>query len=144
MNMMTSNMEIFLVIAAAVQAGVAIINLFLVRLLGWKDDLAGLPALLREVFHVHSWFVSLTLIIFAVLTWRFAAEMAADAPTMAVWLAGMIGLFWGARTAVQWLFYSPTHWRGRSGRTLIHLALTAAYGGLTLVYFLAAFRDHLQ
>src|SRR5438874_2086074 len=43
-------------IAAAAQLAIALLNLFLVRLLDWKADLDRLPLLLREVFHVHCWF----------------------------------------------------------------------------------------
>src|SRR5438132_14280892 len=65
-------------IAAAAQLAIALLNLFLVRLLDWKADLDRLPLLLREVFHVHCWFISITLGIFGVMTLRFADAMAAS------------------------------------------------------------------
>ena len=68
MNFILRHLEVLLAIAAITQAGVAVINIFLVRLMRWRDDLSGLPLLVREVFHVHCWFISLTLMIFAVTT----------------------------------------------------------------------------
>ena len=65
-------------IAAAAQLSIALLNLFLVRLLDWKADLDRMPLLLREVFHVHGWFISITLGIFGVMTLRFAYAMAAS------------------------------------------------------------------
>jgi hypothetical protein len=50
--------------------------------------------------------VSFTLLIFATLTWRLADVMAAGSERAAVWLAGGIGLFWGIRTLLQWLYYT--------------------------------------
>src|SRR5438128_12212858 len=40
-------------IAAAAQLAIALLNLFLVRLLDWKADLARMPLLLRDVFPDH-------------------------------------------------------------------------------------------
>src|SRR5215831_1568007 len=79
---------------AAAQLSVALLNLFLVRLLNWREDVLRMPLLMREVFQVHAWFISITLALFSVLTWRFAAELAGGANPVCRWLAGGIGLFW--------------------------------------------------
>ena len=126
-------------IAAALQLAVAVLNLFLVRLLYWKDDIARMPLLLREVFQVHVWFISITLAIFGVVTWRFAAEMADHADPACQWLAGGIGLFWAIRTMLQVGFYSSSHWRGQATRTVAHVALLCVYGGFAALYLWAAF-----
>ena len=44
----------------------------------WKPDLDRVPLLIREVFHIHVIFISITLSIFALLTWRFADEIHAN------------------------------------------------------------------
>jgi hypothetical protein len=129
-------------LAAALQLAIATLNLFLVRLLKWQPDVARMPLLLREVFCVHAWFISITLGIFAVLTWRFAREMAGNENPLGQWLAGGIGLFWGIRTILQLTYYSSSHWRGQLGRTLAHAALLVIYGGFAAVYFWAAFAGH--
>ena len=130
----------FLQIAAAAQFAIALLNLFLVRLLGWKRDLERVPLLLREVFHVHAWFISITLTIFAVLTWRFAAEFAGGAVPVCRWLAAGIAMFWAIRTVLQMTYYSGSHWRGRPGRTAIHIGLLLLYGSFAAVYFWTACR----
>jgi hypothetical protein len=128
-----------LVLAAVAQLGIAALNLFLPRLLGWKDDLARMPLLIREVFHVHAWFISVTLTIFAVMTWRFAGAMAVGASEECRWLAVCIGVFWAIRTVLQVTYYNSSHWRGRPGRTVIHVALLLIYGGFATTYLLAGF-----
>jgi hypothetical protein len=125
--------------AAALQLGVALLNLFLVPLLKWKEDLARTPLLLREVFHVHAWFISLTLTIFGLITWRFAGELAARANALGGWLAGGIGIFWAIRAIPQVAYYSSSHWRGQFGRTAIHIVLLFMYGGLAAIYLWTAF-----
>ena len=126
-------------IAAAAQLAIALLNLWLVRLLDWKADLDRMPLLLREVFHVHCWFVSITLGIFGVTTLRFADAMAASNNEACRWLTAGIGIFWAVRAVLQVTYYSSSHWRGRPVRTAMHVALLATYGGLALVYLLSAF-----
>jgi hypothetical protein len=128
--------------AATLQIGVAVLNLFLIRLLNWRDDLDRSPLLLREVFQIHVWFISITLAIFGVMTWRFAAEIAGGQNQIAQWLAAGIGLFWGIRTILQVSYYSSSHWRGLPGRTLAHFALLIVYGSFTSLYVWTAFGHH--
>ena len=132
-----TTLAVLLQVAAIVQLIVALLNLALTRILGWQHPLQRVPPLMREVFHVHSWFISLTLAIFAVLTWRFASAMVGGESDPATWLAGAIGIFWGVRTVLQVFYYSPSHWRGRPGPTVLHFALLLVYGSMSAVYLLA-------
>ena len=125
--------------AALTQFAVAILNLFLIRIMKWEPDLDRAPLLIREVFRIHVVFISITLAIFAVLTWRFAHEIASAASPLAIWFAVAIGLFWLARSAMQWLHYSASHWRGDAPRTVIHWALFLGYGAMATVYLTSAF-----
>jgi len=131
------NLIPWLRLAAAAQLGIALLNLALPRLMRWRDDLNRMPLLIREVFHVHAWFISVTLTIFAVMTWRFAGEMTTNAACR--WLAVGIGLFWALRAMLQLSYYSSSHWRGQVGRTAIHITLLLIYGGFGVVYLLVPF-----
>jgi hypothetical protein len=131
-------LEIILYTVAAAQLGVALVNLFLVRLLGWRPDLERMPLLIREVFVVHAWFISVTLAIFGAITFRFAPEFAAASHEVFRWLAAGIAFFWGLRTLLQITYYSSSHWKGRTDRTVIHIVLLATYGGLAAAYTAAA------
>ena len=124
--------------AAAAQLGVAVVNLFLVRLLGWRPDLERMPLLIREVFVVHAWFISVTLTIFGAITFRFAPDFAAASHEVFRWLAAGIAFFWALRTVLQMTYYSSSHWKGRTDRTIIHIVLLATYGGFAAAYAAAA------
>ena len=134
-----TSLETSLRVVALVQFAVAILNLFLIRIMKWKPDLERAPLLIREVFRIHVVFISITLSIFGVLTWRFADEIARASSPLTIWLAITIGLFWLIRSAMQWLHYSASHWRGDALRTVIHWALFLGYGAMATVYLTAAF-----
>jgi len=131
------SLDLLLRTAAVAQFAVAILNLFLVRIMKWKPDLERAPLLIREVFRIHVVFISITLSIFGALTWRFAYEIANASSPLAIWLAVAIGLFWLVRSAMQWLHYSASHWHGNSLRTLIHWTLFVGYGAMAFIYFAA-------
>lgn len=143
-NNMASHFAFLLQFAAALQLAIAVMNLFLVRLLHWKDDLARMPLLLREVFQVHAWFISVTLTIFAVMTWRFAQQMAGQADPACQWLAAGIGCFWAIRAVLQITYYSSSHWRGQPARLLAHVALLMIYGGFAGLYLWTAFGEQTR
>ena len=134
-----ASLETALRAAALAQFAIAILNLFLIRIMKWKPDLDRTPLLIREVFRIHVVFISIALSIFAALTWRFTVEIADALSPLAMWLAAAIGLFWLVRSAMQWLHYSASHWRGDALRTLIHWALFLGYGVMAVVYLAAAF-----
>src|SRR5258706_10408422 len=100
MNLLTPSLPLLLQIVAVAQMAIAVLNLFLVPLLKWREDLARMPLLLREVFQIHAWFISITLTIFAAMTWRFAFEMAGGAKPGCKWLAAGHGHLFGVWGAV--------------------------------------------
>jgi hypothetical protein len=132
------NLELLLRLAALAQLSVALLNLFLIRIMKWRTDLNAAPLLIREVFQIHLYFISITLAIFGALTWRFAGEIATAAHPICAWLAIGIGAFWAIRSVMQWTHYSAVHWRGDTLRTAIHWMLFLGYGAFAAVYFIAA------
>ncbi|QIF05533.1 hypothetical protein [Roseimicrobium sp. ORNL1] len=133
-----THLELFLRIVAVAQFSLVIANLFIARILGWKPEIDRMSLLVREVFIIHSWFITITLAIWTVLTWRFAHEMAHAPTELSRWLCWAMAGFWGIRCAAQWLHYSPSHWRGIPSRTFFHWLFFLGYGTWTAVYALAA------
>src|SRR5437879_10924634 len=124
------SLETALRAVALAQFGVAILNLFLIRIMKWKPDLERAPLLIREVFRIHVVFISITLSIFGALTWRFAHEIAHAASPLAIWLAVAIGLFWFVRSVMQWLYYSASLLRGNSLRQMINWYMFFGYAAM--------------
>jgi hypothetical protein len=55
------SLDLSLRVAAIAQFAVAILNLFLIRIMKWKPDLERAPLIIREVFRIHVVFISITL-----------------------------------------------------------------------------------
>jgi hypothetical protein len=128
------NLIIALKIVAILQLSVAVLNLFLTRILKWQEDLDKMSLLPKQVFNVHSWFISIMLVIFGVLTFRFADLMVSGQSEPALWIAAAGGIFWGIRTVIQMGYYSRSHWWGKTGRTVIHIALLLVYSAMSATY----------
>jgi len=133
-------LTILLRAAATGQIIIAVLATQMPRILHWQDDIARMSLLVREVFLIHKFFLAFTLLLFALLTWRFAPEISAGGNPVASWLCGGISLFWGIRTVFQWTFYSPDHWRGKRRETTVHWTLTFVYGSWCGLYLLGALR----
>jgi hypothetical protein len=131
---MTKLIETGLLLAGVGQCILALVNLNIIRILDWKSDVERMPLLIREVFHIHTWFISITLGIFAALTCRFSHEMALGNDPVCRWLACAMGLFWAIRTTLQVAYYSSSHWRGIPSRTAVHVFLLVVYSGWAVVY----------
>jgi hypothetical protein len=96
----------------------------------WEDDVQRMPLLIREVFKVHSLFISITVAAFGILTWRFAETIVLGGNELAKWMAGAIGIFWSVRAIIQWTGYSTSHWRGLPAQTAVHWTLFFVVCGL--------------
>ena len=134
------SLELLLRLAALAQLGVALLNLFLIRIMNWRRDLNTMPLLIGEVFQIHIYFISITLAIFGAVTWRFARDLASGANPLGAWLALGIGAFWAVRSVMQWSHYSAVHWRGDRLRTVIHWMLFVGYGAFAAIYFTTALK----
>lgn len=139
---MTSPLEMALLLAGAGQLFIAGLGSAIPRILKWQDVIAAMPLLVREVFWIHTWFISLTCAFFGILTLRFAGELAAGPSAPLRWLAGGIALFWGIRASLQWLYYSHSHWRGNTARTIIHWTLFIGYGAWSVTFAIACSKIH--
>ena len=128
-------MKTALLFSAAAQAAIACLNLALPRLLGWKRVLANGPTLLREVYYVHAFYLSLTLVYFAGFT-AFRADAILAGDPLARLVARAIGVFWAIRVGIQFFYYSPSHWRGKPREILAHVVLTVLYGFMAGLYLM--------
>ena len=107
------------------------------KALRWRETLAPLPLLLRQMFWVYGIFIVLTIIGFGTLTACFATDMARGEP-LGRGLAGFISLFWTARLIVQWFVFDSRPWLTRPLYRAGDKMLTVAFLSLVAIYGVAA------
>ncbi len=127
------SLEAHLRLAGALLLLLAAVHPFFPKQLGWKDDLAKLTLLNRQIFLVHVGFIVLTLVLFGALALFFAGDLVVPSRLAAVVLAGLT-LFWGLRLLTQQFIYDRSHWRGNRRNTILHILASLLWTYLTVVF----------
>ena len=125
--------DVHLRVAGALQLLIAAAHLAFPAALHWEDELARLSPLNRQLFHVHTLFVCMVLLLLGALS-LFAADALSTPTPLARLVTAGIAAFWALRLYCQWFVFAPGLWRGNRARTAIHLLLTLLWSYFTLVY----------
>lgn len=109
--------------------GLAALHVFMPKRFRWKEEMARVSLLNRQIFYVHCVFICLVLVGMGLLC-LVAPGSLLERTELGRWVAVGFASFWGCRLAFQWLVYDATLWRGKPFETLMHWLFT----GLWLVY----------
>src|SRR5262249_50982331 len=114
--------------------GILIASALVPQVLDWRGELRKLPRLFAQLVWVHGAFIVLTIAGFGVLAVVNARELGSGT-TLARSLCAMIALFWGARLAVQFPYFTPEGylknallWTGYHLLALVFAYLTIVFG----------------
>jgi hypothetical protein len=136
---MTRDLLARLIVAAGVaQLGVLVASALVPSRLKWREELAPLSRLHRQMHWVYGGYVVLSISAFALLS-IFAAADLAGGGRLARGVCAYIAVFWGVRLVLQFVFdvqEQLTRWWLRAGYAILTVLFTA----LTAVYALAALR----
>ena len=124
-------------IAGFVQLAIALANFVLPRKLNYRENLARLAPMVRQIFIVHSGYIVGIVVLFAAITFGFAPELAGGRG-LGRFLAASIAVFWACRLPLQVFYYdSELRRRNRAGDVAITVALlflVVTYGAAALVH----------
>jgi hypothetical protein len=127
-------------IVGLVMTGLVVINLFVPRRFHWRQEMARLSLLNRQIFQAHSVFLVLTLALFAALL--FSCADALLQPTrLSLAVLGGLTIFWTLRMLMQWFFYSPEIWRGDRFNTVMHGVFSVTWVYVSAVFAAALWSD---
>src|SRR5262249_43635505 len=93
-------------VTGALMAALAVLNVFVPRRFGWRDELSRVSLLNRQIFRVHTFFLVVTLALFSALLLTSAEALVEPTRLARAILLGLT-LFWGLRMLTQWFYYSP-------------------------------------
>jgi hypothetical protein len=100
-----SRIEILLAVAGILQLVIAAANLVLPRILQYRENLAPVSPMIRQIFLVHSGYIVLVLVGFGIVSIVFASELAGGSG-LGRFVSGFLAVFWLLRVPVQ-LRYDP-------------------------------------
>jgi hypothetical protein len=128
-----SRIELLLSAAGVVQLVIAGANLVLPRLLHYRENLARVSPIVREVFLVHAGYIVLVVIAFGSISLAFGSELAGGS-ALGRFLCAFLAAFWFLRLPVQ-LAYDPAV---RRKYRVLDVAFLLALVFLSGTYTLAA------
>jgi hypothetical protein len=122
-----------LVGAGAAQLILVVASLAIPRLLNWKDDLAKLRPLTRQVFWTYAAYIWVTNLSFGLVS-TMAPQLLLDRSPLAGFVCSFIAVYWVARVVIQFGYFDRTD--APKGRffLLAEAALVTLFVSLTIVY----------
>lgn len=90
--------------AGLIQLAIAVANIWVPGKLNARENLSRVSPMLRNVFIVHWVYIVLVLVIFSVLCFFFAPELASGT-ALGRFLSGSMAFFWLARVGFQLFYY---------------------------------------
>lgn len=129
-----TNLTPWIWLAGGIQLAIVAANFFLPKKLAYRDNLARVSTIIRQVFIVHSIYIVGVLAAFSALCFLFAPELA-GASAMGRFMSGFFAVFWLARVGIQLFYYDPDMKRANFG---MHVAFVAAIAYLGITFLVAA------
>lgn len=102
------------------------------RYFRWPEEGAGLSLINRQLLYIHTFFIALTVLLMGLLCLGSARELAGTVLGARISLG--LALFWACRAFIQFCGFSPRLWRGKRFETLVHIAFSALWIHLTLLF----------
>lgn len=122
----------------------AVAHLGFPKRFAWKDDLAKLSLLNRQIFEVHCFFIVLTLTLFGLLSLVYTGLLLQPDPLAKVILIGLV-IFWAARLFIQIFVYDSRLWKGNRFNTVMHVLFSLMWTYYTTIYAATLWHQyHLQ
>lgn len=130
---MTETLALLLQIAGAGLILLALLHVPIGKRLNWREDAARLSPVNASIFHVHTFFICLVLVMMG-LPSLIDPHIFLEKSAAGAWLAWTISAFWGIRLYFQWFVYQGVLWRGKRLETAVHWWFTFVWAGLAVLY----------
>ena len=121
--------------AGAIQAGIVLVNGILPGRLHVRENVAGVPDFIRQIFYVHWIYIVLTVGFFSALCFGCAHDLA-GASRLGRLLSAFLAAFWLLRVGLQCFYYDREVRRANRWLDALYLASLIA---LSFIFARAAF-----
>ncbi len=134
---MTVNLDLLLRIAGVAHFGILIASALVPRVLNWRETLAPLPTLVRQLMWVYGGYVVLMIISLGAVSLALPHELAAGT-ALGRAVCGFGTVFWGLRLALQLFYFDSREFLTTRILRAGHEGLTVVFAFLTIVFAMAA------
>jgi hypothetical protein len=128
-------MELHIRIVGALLILLASVHVIFPRYFSWREELAPLSLLTRQLVYVHTFFIGFVVLLMGLLC-LFETQGLLDTALGRDILLGLFA-FWCARLIFQLFVYSPSLWRGKRFETGIHVLFTMMWIYVSTVFLLS-------
>ena len=132
-------MEIHLKIIGVLLIFLSAIHIIFPKYFNWKEDLASLTLVNREMMWIHTLFIAFTTLLMGVLCLIGTQDLVSTNLGKQVCLG--FGIFWGVRFFVQFFGYSSELWRGKTFETIVHIIFSFLWFYLAAVFIMIYFKS---
>lgn len=132
-------MQILLETAGWLLIGLGLLHAVFPRYFRWREETAGLTLLTRQILHIHTFFIGLTVFLMGLLCVTSAADLIHTPLGRRICLG--LGVFWAIRFGLQFFGYSSRLWRGKTFETSMHLLFSLFWAFLTALFLWASFQN---
>lgn len=133
------NLEVHLQVIGAVLVLLALVHGIFPRYFRWRDELASLSLINRQVMKVHTLFIALIVLLMGLLCLTSAADL--NSTPLGRRIALGMAIFWFLRLLVQFFGYSSELWRGKRFETAAHVLAASMWLYFTVILALVALAD---
>lgn len=130
---MTELLALLLRIAGAGLILLALLHIPIGKRLRWKEDCKQLTPVNETVFHVHTFFICIVLVMMGLPCLLQPAIFLTPTPA-GTWLTWSFAAFWFIRLYCQWFVYRADLWRGKRMETAVHWWFTFIWTALTALF----------
>lgn len=127
-------MEQHLKVIGTLLIALAFIHVAFPRYFNWKQELASVSMVNKQLMYVHTFFIGLVVFGMGVFCLYAADELVSS--KLGRLLSLGLFIFWGTRLFFQFFVYSPKLWRGKAFETAVHILFSLLWIYFTIVFFL--------
>jgi hypothetical protein len=104
---MNLTIQSFIQLGGALQFIIAVANFFLPTKLHYRENLAKVSPIIRQIFTVHAIYIVLVLIGFGLICLLFPMDLCGGS-SLGKFLSGFLAVFWGLCVVLQFTYYDST------------------------------------
>ncbi len=129
-------MEPHLEIIGILLIGLALMHVVFPRYFRWREELQVVSLITRQILHVHTFFIALTVFLMGLLCLTCASDLMSTPLGRRISLG--LFVFWFCRLVIQFFGYSSRLWKGKVFETSVHVVFSLFWLYLSAVFLLVS------